>query len=183
MRATWTMGAAAGLIFTATSFAQSPKPVQGTAPRALPAAPVQGLPYLGDESGPAPGQPEDKAKSLPALIRVKVPDNATVWFENQKMNQAGSLRIYQSPGLDARKIYYYKIKVSWPTGGGTLAKDFVTEQEVTVRGGETTSVDFTPLVTHTKEQRPGSTREMIRQAAHNTPAPDRSKLKKPGEDR
>jgi uncharacterized protein (TIGR03000 family) len=112
-------------------------------------------------------------KTTAALIKIKVPENATVWFENQKMTQSGPTRMFQSPALEAKKTYYYKVKVSWPTGVGTMAKDFVTEQEVAVRGGETTTVDFTPLANHTKQVKPTTTKEMIRQAAHKTPPPAR----------
>src|SRR4051812_44232787 len=98
-----------------------------------------------------PAAPLADKKATPALIKVKVPENASVWFENQKMNQPGTTRMFQSPGLEPKKTYYYKVRVAWPTGAGTLAKDFVTEQEVAVRAGETTTVDFTPLASHVKE--------------------------------
>lgn len=151
------------------------QPPNSASPRPLPELPADKMPANKTPSEKAPGE---KPKTNPALIKVKVPENATVWFENQKMNQTGSTRMFQSPGLESKKTYYYKVKVSWPTGVGTLTKDFVTEQEVAVRAGETTSVDFTPLVTHTKEQKPTTTREMIRQAAHNTPVPERTNSKK-----
>ncbi len=118
---------------------------------------------------------EEKSTKTPALIKVKVPESATIWFENQKMSQPGAVRIFQSPTLEAKKTYYYKVKVTWPTGSGTLTKDIVSEQEVAVRAGETTTIDFTALANHTKESsKPTSTRDMIRQAAHSTPAPDRN---------
>jgi uncharacterized protein (TIGR03000 family) len=118
---------------------------------------------------------EEKSTRTPALIKVKVPESATIWFENQKMSQPGAVRIFQSPTLEAKKTYYYKVKVAWPTGSGTLTKDVVSEQEVAVRAGETTTIDFTALANHTKESsKPSSTRDMIRQAAHSTPAPDRN---------
>jgi uncharacterized protein (TIGR03000 family) len=122
---------------------------------------------------PAGQLPKEEPKVVPALIKVKVPENATIWFENQKMSQSGTVRMFQSPGLEVKKTYYYKIKVTWPTGASTVAKDFSSEQEVAVKAGETTSIDFTPLVAYTKETKPGTTRDMIRQAAHNTPAPER----------
>ena len=67
------------------------------------------------------------------------------------------------------------MKVTWPSGSGTLAKEVVSEQEVAVRAGETTTIDFTALVSHTNQaNKPTSTRDMIRQAAHSVPAPDRN---------
>jgi len=162
-----------GLVLVGTSVAagQPPKAaLPGGSPRPLP-----GLPATPLEHKTTPALMEHK--TTPALIKVKVPENATLWFESQKMSQPGMTRIFQSPGLEAKKTYYYKVKVSWPIGVGTMAKDFVTEQEVAVRGGETTTVDFMPLATHTKEVRPTSTREMIRQAAHNVQPPGRRSSK------
>ncbi|HMO36831.1 MAG TPA: TIGR03000 domain-containing protein [Gemmatales bacterium] len=146
------------------SVAQPPK---AQAPRNLPDSPAKGLPDKESE--------KQEDITTPALIKVKLPENAVIWFENQKMSQSGSVRVFQSPALEPRKTYYYKIKVSWPTGFGTLTRDFVTEQEVAVKAGETTSIDFTPLVTHTKEVKPTNNRDLIRQAAHNTPPPERKR--------
>lgn len=161
----WITGLSLLLGFSVT-LAQPPK---AAPPRNLPDTQASAMPEK------SATRQEDKSKGTPALIKVKVPDNAVIWFENQKMSQSGAMRVFQSPGLEAKKTYYYKVKVSWPTGGGTLAKDFVSEQEVAVRAGETTSIDFTALASYTKEVKPSSTRDMIRQAAHSTPAPDRNK--------
>jgi len=154
---------ALGLLTCQLAVAQPPK---AQAPRNLPETPAASL--LSDKV-----VEKVEVKTTPALIKVKVPEGATIWFENQKMSQSGALRVFQSPGLELKKTYYYKVKVSWPTGAGTLTKDFVSEQEVAVKAGETTSIDFTPLVAHTKEVKPSSTRDLIRQAAHATPAPKR----------
>ncbi|MFO0815455.1 MAG: TIGR03000 domain-containing protein [Gemmatales bacterium] len=149
---------AISLVCLCTGLAQPPK---AATPRQLP-------------DTPAVQSSKDETKSVPALIKVKVPENAVIWFENQKMNQTGTVRMFQSPVLELKKTYYYKVKVSWPTGGGTTSKDFTSEQEVAVKAGETTSIDFTPLVAHTREAKPNTTRDLIRQAAHATPAPDRA---------
>lgn len=151
-----------GLLTCQLAVAQPPK---AQVPRNIPEA--------GAATMPSEKVEKVEVKTTPALIKVKVPEGATIWFENQKMNQSGALRVFQSPGLEMKKTYYYKVKVSWPTGAGTLTKDFVSEQEVAVKAGETTSIDFTPLVAHTKETKPSSTRDLIRQAAHATPAPKR----------
>jgi len=170
----------AGLsILLGTSFIVAQPPKAGnTSPRPLPELSASTMPDKANDQATAASE----KKTLPALIKVKVPENATVWFENQKMSQSGSTRVFQSPGLETKKTYYYKVKVSWPTGVGTMTKDFVSEQEVAVRGGETTSVDFMPLASHTKQQKPLSTSEMIRQAAHNTPAPANKNKKSKDDD-
>jgi uncharacterized protein (TIGR03000 family) len=87
--------------------------------------------------------PVVKAQPAPAVINVKVPANATVWIEEQKMTATGPSRNYQSPPLEPGKTYAYTFKLAWPTGPGQ--PDFVTQQEITIRAGQTTTVDFTPL--------------------------------------
>lgn len=161
----WMVGVSL-LVGSTVVVAQPPK---SAVPRSLPETQATTIPEKSATSA------EEKNKGVPALIKVKVPDNATIWFENQRMSQSGAVRVFQSPVLEAKKTYFYKIKVSWPMGSGTLAKDFVSEQEVSVKAGETTTVDFTMLASHTKEVKPTSTRDLIRQAAHTTPAPDRNK--------
>jgi uncharacterized protein (TIGR03000 family) len=78
-----------------------------------------------------------------AMIRVQVPPTATVFIEDQRTSQNGAMRVFQSPTLEPNKTYYYRVKVTWPLGTGQ--KDFVVEQEVTVRGGQTSIIDFMPL--------------------------------------
>lgn len=161
-------------LFTGVSsgWAQQPKK---DPPRSLPETQATTLP---DKASSGSEEKPSSAKS-PALIKVKVPDSATIWFENQKMSQPGAVRTFQSPTLEAKKTYYYKVKVTWPSGSGTLAKEIVSEQEVAVRAGETTTIDFTALVTHTNQaNKPTSTRDMIRQAAHTVPARDRNATNK-----
>lgn len=154
------------------AWAQPPK---SNPPRNLPETQATALPDKSTTSS----EEKPTVTKTPALIKVKVPDTATIWFENQKMSQPGAVRIFQSPTLEAKKTYYYKVKVTWPSGSGTLAKEVVSEQEVAVRAGETTTIDFTALVTHTNQaNKPTSTRDMIRQAAHTVPAPDRNAPKK-----
>lgn len=170
---TWLTGLC---VYSAVTFAnaQPPKPVP---PRPLADSPAVTLP----EKKPVVEE-KSTASTSPALIKVKVAENATIWFENQKMSQTGGVRIFQSPGLEPKKTYYYKIKVAWPSGSGTAAKEVSSEQEVAVRAGETTTIDFTAFMNHSmhqaKETKPTSTRDLIRQAAHSTPAPDRKSTNK-----
>lgn len=156
---------------TSALLAQPPK---ASPPRTLPDTPATNL----SDKPTVSVEEKTTAGKTPALIKVKVPENATIWFENQKMSQAGAVRIFQSPTLETKKTYYYKVKVAWPAGTGSLAKDVVSEQEVAVRAGETTTIDFTALATHTSQaNKPTTTRDMIRQAAHSTPVPDRNNNK------
>lgn len=94
---------------------------------------------------PPPGPPPasaPKAEKAPAIIIVRVPANATIWIEGQKMTQTGPVRSFQSPPLEPGKTYYYTFKVSWPTAPGQPETSVT--REVTVQGGVTTSIDFGP---------------------------------------
>jgi uncharacterized protein (TIGR03000 family) len=84
-----------------------------------------------------------------------VPATATIWIGEQQMKQTGTRRTFQSPPLDPTKTYAYTMKISW--GGGTAQKDNVTEQEVTIRAGQTTIIDFTPLAQGMASGAPPST--------------------------
>ena len=92
---------------------------------------------------PAP-KPDETKKDAPAIINVQVPAIAVIWFGDQRMTQTGTRRTFQSPALEPGKTFYYKMKVTWPTTPGQ--KDFETTQDVTVRAGQTTEIDFTPLM-------------------------------------
>jgi uncharacterized protein (TIGR03000 family) len=88
-----------------------------------------------------PSAPAATTGPAPAIIVVQVPAQATIWIEDQQMTQLGGTRTFQSPPLDPSKNYVYKFKVTWPTGNDK----FATEQEITIRGGQTHRIDFTPL--------------------------------------
>lgn len=95
---------------------------------------------MGQDSVPLPMPTPAKT---PAVMKMILPATSTVWIENMKMVTTGPLRLFQSPPLDPDKAYIYRVKVSWPTQPGK--PDFVMEQEVTVKAGQTTTVDFSPV--------------------------------------
>jgi uncharacterized protein (TIGR03000 family) len=100
------------------------------------------------DSAPMP-MPPSTAKE-PAVVKMILPANSMVWIEKMKMTSTGPLRLFQSPPLDPAKAYLYRVKVSWPTLPGQ--PDFVMEQEVTIKAGQTTTVDYTPVVQTTPSQ-------------------------------
>ena len=71
-----------------TAWAQPPK---ANPPRSLPETQATTLP----EKSTTSTEEKPAVSKTPALIKVKVPDNATIWFENQKMSQPGAVRIFQ----------------------------------------------------------------------------------------
>jgi uncharacterized protein (TIGR03000 family) len=84
---------------------------------------------------PPSQSPEDENK---AHIHVRVPANATVWFDGDRTAQTGTERDFLSPPLTPGKNYTYEIKARWMQG------DQPVEQTRTIRvqAGETTPVDF-----------------------------------------
>lgn len=125
--------------------AQAPPP-----PSLPPLPPVSAPPAVTTPTSPTvpnalpPAAPNNQGGGpAPATITVMVPPNAVIWVADQQMKQTGSRRTFQSPPLDPSKTYVYTMKISWPGAPGQ--KDNSTEQEVTVRSGQTTIIDFTPL--------------------------------------
>jgi uncharacterized protein (TIGR03000 family) len=92
---------------------------------------------------PGAAVPSPATGPAPATVTIQVPANATLWFGDQRMTQGGTTRTFRSPPLEPGKTYVYKVKVSWPGGQGQTA--YSGEHEVTVRAGQTTVIDFTPL--------------------------------------
>jgi uncharacterized protein (TIGR03000 family) len=69
-----------------------------------------------------------------------VPTEAVVWIGEQRMTQIGTQRTFQSPPLEAGRLYYYRLKITVPRPG---QGDLVGNYEVTVRAGQTTSFEPT----------------------------------------
>jgi uncharacterized protein (TIGR03000 family) len=103
------------------------------------------LPIKADSTAPRPADtkpaaPAGKEKQA-ALIIVHVPENAVIWFGDQKMTQTGVKRTFQSPPLEPGKSYFYTMKIARPnpTAG---QPDVVSEHEVGVTPGQTTEINF-----------------------------------------
>jgi uncharacterized protein (TIGR03000 family) len=57
-----------------------------------------------------------------ALINVRVPPNAEVWFDDQKTSQTGSVRIFVTPALNQDRNAVYHIKARWNENGRMVEK-------------------------------------------------------------
>src|SRR5256885_14684228 len=75
-----------------------------------------------------------------ALIVVRVPATAAVWFENTPTTRTGSERRFLSPALEPGKSYTYAVKARWDEGG--TPKQVV--RSVVVAPGKRSVVDFNP---------------------------------------
>jgi uncharacterized protein (TIGR03000 family) len=115
----------------------------GEPPNLPPGDAKKGPPAKLDPAAP-PAPPPVPPGYLPATVNVNCLPNTTIWIEGQKMTSTGSVRSFQSPPLEPNKVFYYSFKVSWPTAPGQ--RDSLIEQEVTVRAGQTTVLDFRPQI-------------------------------------
>jgi uncharacterized protein (TIGR03000 family) len=73
-----------------------------------------------------------------AHVHVRVPADATVWFEGDQMTQTGTERDFVSPPLTPGQNYSYDVKARWMRDGQPVEQS----RTVRVRAGETSTVDF-----------------------------------------
>jgi uncharacterized protein (TIGR03000 family) len=73
-----------------------------------------------------------------ALIVVRVPSNAQVFFEGQPTTAQGPLRAFLSPAIDPNKDYTYDVKATWNQNGRPVTQ----ERHVRVHAGQRARVDF-----------------------------------------
>ena len=74
-----------------------------------------------------------------AHVRLIVPADADVWFDDTKTSQTGGVREYVSPPLTPGRNYSYQIRVRWIAGGRPVDQT----RKVAVRAGSVTTADFT----------------------------------------
>jgi uncharacterized protein (TIGR03000 family) len=85
-----------------------------------------------------PGPLEDVGvPAATALFRVRVPENAEVWFSGDKTAQRGSERLFVTPPL-AEKSLGYEVRARWRQDG----KDVEQTRKVVVHPGDRVTVDF-----------------------------------------
>jgi uncharacterized protein (TIGR03000 family) len=74
----------------------------------------------------------DETDSNRAVIRLRVPANAQVWFDNKPTSLTGALRRFFSEGLQPGKDYSYQIRVRWTEGGRAVEQT----RKITFRSGD-----------------------------------------------
>ena len=106
--------------------------------------PSYGYPYAGIYVYPAQAyagtQPVAPANT--ASIRVTVPADAKLWFDDKKTTQTGSERLFESPPLRPRGAYSYDIKAQWRDQDG---KEVTQVRHVGMSANSSISVDFRPV--------------------------------------
>jgi uncharacterized protein (TIGR03000 family) len=93
-----------------------------------------GVPLMGTATLPVPVPQNERI----ANIQLKVPANAEVWFQGEKMALTGPLRVFQSPPLPPGSKFVYDIRARWKEDG----KDVVQAQSIIVFAGADLSVQF-----------------------------------------
>jgi uncharacterized protein (TIGR03000 family) len=73
-----------------------------------------------------------------ALVEVRVPRNAEVWFSGEKTNSTGREREFLTPELKDGKSYFYTIKARWTQNGQPVEQT----RRVKVAPGAHVMVDF-----------------------------------------
>jgi uncharacterized protein (TIGR03000 family) len=73
-----------------------------------------------------------------AMIAVRVPANAELWFDGQKTSQSGQVRQFETPSLDPAQEYAYEIRARWTENGRNVERS----RTVSVRAGDRLGVNF-----------------------------------------
>jgi uncharacterized protein (TIGR03000 family) len=85
-------------------------------------------------SPPAPAP----APVLNAVIEVRLPGEAELWFDKAQTAQTGERRIFTTPPLEPGVTYTYDVSARWRRQGREVARG----QLVTIRAGEAVVVDL-----------------------------------------
>jgi uncharacterized protein (TIGR03000 family) len=73
-----------------------------------------------------------------ALVEVRVPANAELWFSDEKTQQTGLVRDFVTPELKPNKNYFYTLKARWMQDGKPVERT----RQVRVAPGAQARVDF-----------------------------------------
>lgn len=73
-----------------------------------------------------------------ALIDVRVPSDATVWFNGNVTNQSGANREYSASGLTPGQNYDYSVRARWTDNGKVVDRT----RNIVIHGGERRTLEF-----------------------------------------
>jgi uncharacterized protein (TIGR03000 family) len=82
--------------------------------------------------------PEATMPPTVALLAVRVPPGAELWFDEQRTRQQGDVRIFASPALDPDGTYVYHLRAHWTQDGQPVNR----EQDVRVHAGDRVTIDL-----------------------------------------
>jgi uncharacterized protein (TIGR03000 family) len=96
-------------------------------------------PAYGDRAAPDYAY-DSTARDTSAQVRVIVPPDAKVWFNDRLTKQTGSERDFASPALTPGRDFSYDVKAQWRDENG---KEVTRTRHVDVRANANVTVDFT----------------------------------------
>jgi uncharacterized protein (TIGR03000 family) len=73
-----------------------------------------------------------------AIIAVRVPPNAEIWFDGQKTSRTGTVREFQTPPLEPGEEYAYDVRARWNENGRQIDR----ARHVTVHAGDRFGLNF-----------------------------------------
>ena len=82
--------------------------------------------------------PVSKVAGNAALVEVRLPADADLWFDGHKTAQTGSDRSFRSPALEPGQDYAYDVHARWAAGGKPVDET----RQVTVHAGDHVVVNF-----------------------------------------
>jgi uncharacterized protein (TIGR03000 family) len=74
-----------------------------------------------------------------ALIDVRLPADAELWFQGVKTSQLGAFRRFVTPPLDPDRNYGYDVRATWTENGRTVTQ----ERHVRINAGDHVVLDLT----------------------------------------
>jgi uncharacterized protein (TIGR03000 family) len=103
-----------------------------------PATMVAGIPPTDELPTPrASATPAPPAEDI-AYVNVRVPPEATLWFQGVRMTKGGSVRDFVSPPLPVGKPFTYTARAIWMENGQEVSR----ERQIQVRAGDRVDIDF-----------------------------------------
>jgi len=83
-----------------------------------------------------------------AVVHVRVPADAEVWFDDTPTQQRGPMREFQTPPLESGKTYTYQVRAKWSQGGQMMDRTLPCQ----VRAGQPATLDFTSAAAQQPQQ-------------------------------
>jgi uncharacterized protein (TIGR03000 family) len=75
---------------------------------------------------------DESSKTHAAVVNLRVPSDARIWFDQSQTKQTGTMRSFESPPLDVGSEYSYQVRIQWKRDG----KDVTETRHVTLHAGD-----------------------------------------------
>ena len=82
--------------------------------------------------------PTEAGDENAAMIAVRVPQNAEIWFDGQKTSRTGTVRQFETPPLQPGQEYAYDVRARWNENGREVDR----RRHVIVHAGDRFGLNF-----------------------------------------